>query len=256
VVIGVPPHQREMTIGRRVKMSISNKNDRFDKHDSLHLRLPQRSFRNYSGEVPKISETTRLDRRNHVLVSAWKCFSRQGFHATSMDEIIAETGMSSSSVYRYFRSKEELIDAAAEESLSRTYLLLTELTSHDPVPSPAETLAAMLEALRQRQQADYDLTKIAMTAWAEALRRPEMHRLAYHFYAKVTGALTALAQRWKGAGYLPKDADPAAIAALFVTLMPGFIVMSHLYELPGLSALSAGIADFASAPSTSPPPDD
>jgi AcrR family transcriptional regulator len=197
--------------------------------------------------MPKISEATRESRRNHVLVSAWKCFSRQGFHATSMDEVIAETGMSSSSVYRYFRSKDELIDAAAEESLARIYMLLTELTSHDPVPSPVETLAAMLEALRQRQQEDYDLTKISMTAWAEALRRPTMRNFAFHFYAKVTGALTALAQRWKSAGFLPADADPAAIASLFVTLMPGFLVMRHLYELPSLNTLSAGITDFAFA---------
>jgi AcrR family transcriptional regulator len=168
-----------------------------------------------------------------------------------MDEVIAETGMSSSSVYRYFRSKDELIDAAAEESLSRTYLLLTELTSRDPVPSPVDTLAAMLKALREGQQGDYDLTKISMTAWAEALRRPTMRDFAFHFYAKVTGALTALAQRWKSAGLLPADADPMAVAALFVTLMPGFIVMNHLYELPSLNVLSAGIVDFASAVSTS-----
>jgi len=199
--------------------------------------------------MPKISEAARLNRRNHVLVSAWKCFSRQGFHATSMDDVIAETGMSSSSVYRYFRSKDELIEAAAEESLSRTYLVLTELTSHDPVPSPAETLAAMLEALRQRQQGDYDLTKISMTAWAEALRRPPMHDFAFHFYAKVTGAFTALAQRWKAAGLLPKDTDPASLASLFVTLMPGLIVMSHLYELPTAGILTAGMVDFASATS-------
>jgi AcrR family transcriptional regulator len=200
--------------------------------------------------MPKISEAARLNRRNHVLVSAWKCFSRQGFHATSMDDVIAETGMSSSSVYRYFRGKEELIDAAAEESLSRTYLLLTELTSHDPVPSPAETLAAMLNTLRERQQGDYDLTKISMTAWAEALRRPAMHDFAYHFYAKVTGAFTALAQRWKSAGLLPQDADPAALASFFVTLMPGLIVMSHLYELPTVDSLTAGIVAFASTMAT------
>jgi AcrR family transcriptional regulator len=200
--------------------------------------------------MPKISEAARLNRRNHVLVSAWKCFSRQGFHATSMDEIIAETGMSSSSVYRYFRSKDELIDAAAEETLSRTYLLLTELTSHDPVPSPAETLEALLETLRERQQADYDLTKIAMIAWAEALRRPAMHDFAYHFYAKVTGAFTALAQRWKSAGLLSKDTDPAALASFFVTLMPGLIVMSRLYQPPSARTLTAGILDFAAATST------
>jgi AcrR family transcriptional regulator len=195
--------------------------------------------------MPKINDATRESRRNHVLVSAWKCFSREGFHATSMDEVIAETGMSSSSVYRYFRSKDELIDAAGEEALARTYMVLTELTSHDPVPSPIETLAAMLEALRQRQHEDYDLTKISMTAWAEALRRPAMRNFAFHFYAKVTGAFTVLAQRWKSAGFLPAEADPAAITSLFVTLMPGFLVMRNLYELPSLNTLSAGIADVA-----------
>lgn len=197
--------------------------------------------------MPRITEVDRLNRRNHVLVSAWKCFSRQGFHATSMDEIIAETGMSSSSVYRYFRSKDELIDAAAEEMLSRTYLLLTEMTGHDPAPSPAEMLAAMLQALRERQDGDYDLTKIAMIAWAEALRRPSMHDFGYHFYARVSGAFTALAQRWKTSGLLPGDADPVAVAGLFVTLMPGLIVMSHLYQPATVDGLTAGILGVASA---------
>jgi AcrR family transcriptional regulator len=209
-------------------------------------RLSQRSFRNYIRAMPKMNDAARSDRRNHILISAWKCFSRQGFHATSMDEVIAETGMSSSSVYRYFRSKDELIDAAAEESLSGTYLMLTELTSHDPVPSPAETLAAMLRTLRQRQQGDFDLTKISMTAWAEALRRPTLHDFAYHFYAKVTGAFTALAQRWKSAGMLAQESNPEQVASLFVSLMPGLVVMSHLYELPAVDALAAGIVDFAS----------
>jgi AcrR family transcriptional regulator len=197
--------------------------------------------------MPKISEATRASRRNHVLVSAWKCFSRQGFHATSMDDVIAETGMSSGSVYRYFRSKDDLIDAAAEESLSRAYLMITELTSRDPAPSPAETLAAMLQAQSRAGGAEYDLTKIAMTAWAEALRRPAMHDFAQHFYAKVTGAFTVLAQRWKSAGSLPHGTDPAAMASLFVTLMPGLIVMNHLYERPDAGKLTAGIAGYAAA---------
>jgi AcrR family transcriptional regulator len=201
--------------------------------------------------MPKISEASRLNRRNHVLISAWKCFTRQGFHATSMDDVIAETGMSSSSVYRYFRSKDELIDAAAEESLSRTYLMLTEMTSRDPVPGPADTLQAMVGALRDRQHGDYDLTKIAMTAWAEALRRPAMRDFAYHFYAKVTGVFTALAQRWKSAGMLPADADAEAVASVFVSLMPGLIVLSHLYEPPSVNALTTGIRDVGSA--LSPP---
>ena len=57
--------------------------------------------------MPRLSEQTRAQRRQHILSSAWMCFSRDGFHATSMDQVIAQTGMSSSAVYRYFGSKEE-----------------------------------------------------------------------------------------------------------------------------------------------------
>jgi len=48
--------------------------------------------------MPRLSDTTRAQRRQHILTSAWGCFSRDGFHATSMDDIIAATGMSSSAV--------------------------------------------------------------------------------------------------------------------------------------------------------------
>jgi hypothetical protein len=48
---------------------------------------------------------------------------------------------------------------------------------------------------------------------------------------------------------LAEDTDPAAVASLFVTLMPGLIVMSHLYELPTESVLTAGVLDFAAATS-------
>src|ERR1700759_1507088 len=133
--------------------------------------------------MPKISETTREARRRHVMVSAWKCFSRKGFQATTMDEIIAETGMSSSSVYRYFTGKDELIGSAAEESLTTTRGVLLELLERRPVAGPRATLAALIGALqRQIDEPGYDLSKIAVNAWAEALRNPELHTQAYRFY--------------------------------------------------------------------------
>jgi AcrR family transcriptional regulator len=64
--------------------------------------------------MPRVSDETREQRRQHILTSAWRCFSRDGFHATSIEDVIAATGMSSSAVYRYFRSKEEIVRASAE----------------------------------------------------------------------------------------------------------------------------------------------
>jgi AcrR family transcriptional regulator len=90
--------------------------------------------------MPRLSEKTRAQRRQHILTSAWTCFSRDGFHATSMDQVIASTGMSSSAVYRYFSSKEEIIHATAEEGVARVRGIFVALLDRDPVPPPGETL--------------------------------------------------------------------------------------------------------------------
>ena len=64
------------------------------------------------------------------------CFSRDGFHATSMDQVIAATGMSSSAVYRYFGSKEEIIHASAEEGVSRVRVHFVAHSTATPSPRP------------------------------------------------------------------------------------------------------------------------
>ena len=63
--------------------------------------------------MPRLSDKTREQRRQHILTSAWRCFSRDGFHATLIEDVIAATGISSSAVYRYLRNKEEIIRASA-----------------------------------------------------------------------------------------------------------------------------------------------
>ena len=52
--------------------------------------------------MPKVTQSYRDRQTAKILAAARTCFARRGFHATSMDEIIAEVGMSSSTVYRYF----------------------------------------------------------------------------------------------------------------------------------------------------------
>jgi AcrR family transcriptional regulator len=195
--------------------------------------------------MPKLSDEVREQRRRHVLVSAWKCFSRQGFHATSMDQIIAETGMSPNAVYRYFQGKEELIDAAADEALMTLRDTLQGLELLDPAPGPNELLALLIDGLRRQQSADYDMTKISIVAWGEALRRPELHDRAARFYGEALGLLERLARRWQATGTIGADADPVAVAKLYLTLMPGMMVTRHLSDPASVAELAAGMGAIA-----------
>jgi AcrR family transcriptional regulator len=167
-----------------------------------------------------------------------------------MDEIIAETGMSSSSVYRYFASKDDLIASAAEESLTGTKGALDELKRRRPVPGPRETLTAITKALQhQIDQPDYDLSKITVNAWAEALRQPQLHERAYRFYRETHKSLVELSRLWQSEGLVAPDGDPTSIADLFITLMPGMIITRHLYRPTTAARLAEGMHIFAGADS-------
>lgn len=61
---------------------------------------------------------TRAEKREaqaaRILEAAQKCFVRSGFQGASMHDICREAGMSPGALYRYFPSKESIIEAIAE----------------------------------------------------------------------------------------------------------------------------------------------
>jgi AcrR family transcriptional regulator len=210
--------------------------------------------------MPRLSEQTRAQRRQHILSSAWTCFSRDGFHATTMDQVIAKTGMSSSAVYRYFGSKEEIIQASAEEGVSRVRGIFVGLLDRDPVPTPAETLSLVVAELRSRtNNPDYDMTRLALQTWAEALRDPVLHKRARGLYLQTLDHIAELAGRWRDEGYIPPNTDTHAVAVTLFSLMHGLIVMHHLVDdVPadalrnGLSLLGAAVVGPYTLPATPP----
>jgi AcrR family transcriptional regulator len=204
--------------------------------------------------MPRLSDTTRAQRRQHILTSAWRCFSRDGFHATSMDDIIAATAMSSSAVYRYFRSKEEIIRVSAEEGVSRVREIFVTLLDRDPCPDPAETLTLLVAELHRRtDNPDYDMTRLALQTWAEALRDPVLHHRARQLYVDTLEHIAELARRWRDNGYLPPDADTAAVAATLFSIMHGLIVMHHVVDDVPAPALRTGVALLGAATRTPAP---
>lgn len=54
----------------------------------------------------------RPNKRDELVRKALEVFYRNGFHATGMDMLVRETGISKTSMYKHFRNKDELILAA------------------------------------------------------------------------------------------------------------------------------------------------
>jgi AcrR family transcriptional regulator len=204
--------------------------------------------------MPRLSDTTRAQRRQHILTSAWRCFSRDGFHATSMDDVISATGMSSSAVYRYFRSKEQIIRASAEEGVANVRQIFVDLLDCDPCPDPAETLTFLVAELHRRtDNPDYDMTRLALQTWAEALRDPVLHHRVRQLYVDAVEHAAELAQRWCDIGYLPPGADTKAVAATLFSIMQGLVMMHHVVDDVPAHALRTGVALLGAATRTPPP---
>jgi AcrR family transcriptional regulator len=56
--------------------------------------------------------------RAQILHAALACFSNKGYHQTSMDDIVAESGLSKGALYWHFKSKQELFVSLIEWYMS------------------------------------------------------------------------------------------------------------------------------------------
>lgn len=61
-----------------------------------------------------LREQKKQETHQNVLKAAVRLFSRQGFAATSMDQIAAEVNVSRSTLFNYFSSKDAIVTALAE----------------------------------------------------------------------------------------------------------------------------------------------
>ena len=53
----------------------------------------------------------RAQKREHLIETAAELFNRLGYHAAGIDHVIEEAGIAKTTLYRHFKSKEELIVA-------------------------------------------------------------------------------------------------------------------------------------------------
>src|ERR1700689_3646892 len=93
--------------------------------------------------MPKISQTQRDSRRERVLEAALACFSENGFHQTGMADIVRRSGMSHGAVYVYFPSKEDIIEALADDRHQREAILNSVVQN---AKNPIEGIHALVRA--------------------------------------------------------------------------------------------------------------
>ncbi|WP_433208012.1 TetR/AcrR family transcriptional regulator [Dactylosporangium sp. CS-047395] len=177
--------------------------------------------------MPRVSEAHLAARREQILDAAARCFLRNGFHQTSMQDVIKEAGLSVGAFYRYFNSKTELIHAIAQEKVGSIISTLEQLLAQEPPPAMPDVFEQLIGQVDRNLEADGPV-RIAVQVWGEAAYDPTFADLVGTIYGSIRDRATALVTRVRDAGLLAPETDPPAVAAAMVGLVQGYVIQRVL----------------------------
>ncbi|MGA2165040.1 MAG: TetR/AcrR family transcriptional regulator [Solirubrobacteraceae bacterium] len=81
-----------------------------------------------------------------LLGAARDLFARDGYAATSLDEVVARAGLTKGAIYHHFASKQDLFRAVYEQELQRMIALIEDRASKKPTRNSWDALQAACEA--------------------------------------------------------------------------------------------------------------
>ena len=174
--------------------------------------------------MPRVKPETSLARRDEILQAAEICFARQGFHQTTIRDVIRESGLSAGCIYGHFATKEDLIEAISERRHARETALLA---SRDEGMDPIATLRAIARDFLMDLQKEEGLRtrQVGLQLWAEALRNEAIHDQVVSGVHAGIPMISKLLQRGQRLGVVSKKIDPPTIARTIIAMFQGIVLL-------------------------------
>lgn len=175
--------------------------------------------------MPKVRQAHLDARRQQIVDAARARFASQGFARTSMADIVAESGLSTGAIYRYFTSKDEIVVAVCEQS-----------SDAFPIELTVETVNDFLEHVRAlaRQKGH---ARLVAQIYAEAALSPALAEIVQQQLSAMRAAVADLIADDRPNG------DAGQIAEAFVAICGGYseqlAVRGDLDPAPFAKALMA-----------------
>ncbi|MFW6693990.1 TetR/AcrR family transcriptional regulator [Streptomyces sp. MAR4 CNX-425] len=196
--------------------------------------------------MARVSQAHLDARRRQILDGARRCFTRNGFHATSMQDVFKETGLSSGAVYRYFRGKNELIRAVAEEAFDRMRLAFESAGREAPLRPLDEVIDGVLTRALEEQarRAGTDrpgaFAELILQVWSETLRDESLAATLHALYDRMRVMWVVVVRTYQDAGHLRADVPADHVVRVLMALIQGFIVQRAVFKDVG-GELSSGL---------------
>ncbi len=191
------------------------------------------------------------ERRMRILEAAERAFVRNGFHATTMQHVADEVGMSAGNLYRYFPSKEAIVEGLCELDQAGRAQALAGFAAL--LARNGDATHAMRAGLREHVVGKPpEKARLIVEIWAEAGRNPRVAAITKAIDADVLDGLERLMDAAKAAGAASPALDSRFGARFFLTFVGGVfkrIAIEADFDADVETAMAVGVmkALFAGA---------
>ena len=170
-----------------------------------------------------LEEGVAPDRRAQILDAAERCFTRAGFHRSTMQEIALEAGMSPGNLYRYFPSKDAMVAGLTERNRAQ---LRAEFARLSDAPDFMSAFAALGRKYFKDDPREKNM--LCLEIWAEATHNPQFEAMHAAFARDCAASMVAAFQQAQARGQIPPTVDIEAVSLVTSLLADGLTVRRAL----------------------------
>ncbi len=175
-----------------------------------------------------------MDYRDRIITAYRELASGRGLSRVTMDDLVAATGISKRTIYRYFRSKEEIVSAVFDDLIAGIALKIQ--TAYDCAGSPLDKITNIIGELTRNiklvePQFLYDLQKYYPQLW-EKIERFRSEKIQQVFDVLLTGSGQDCFRQVH-----PQIFTTALLASISSVINPAFIVENQLLMEEAIQSL-------------------
>lgn len=184
--------------------------------------------------MPKVSKAHMEARYEQILDAAVACFAENGFHQTTMQDICRKAGLSPGALYRYFSSKEEMVEASWNRSrVFRAERFDKAQQQRDPALVLHELWRVYMRRLDEGGMETE--TRLWVQLLAEALRNPRIGEAVRGHWQDVIKRFISIIESAQKQGRLSPDLDQEMVARFYVAVLNGLMLQKMLDKDADLS---------------------
>jgi TetR/AcrR family transcriptional regulator, fatty acid metabolism regulator protein len=166
-------------------------------------------------------------RQEQIVEAAMGLIAAYGVRRVSMAALARRVGLVPSALYRHFKNKEEILQAALQLERRRMAENLKEVCALTP-----NALERLEQLLRRVIKMVRELQAMPRIIFSEGMSsdHPERKAQAYEILKGLLGEIENIMRQGQERGEIRSDLDPRALAVMFWGMIPSAVILWHVSD--------------------------